>query len=291
MSPLERAQLSLKGLCLGDSFGAQFFFGRTAAVESMIAKRLPPMGRWSYTDDTAMAFELVKELAEHGEVEQDSLALRFAQEYTANPGRGYGTGARRVLQRIQEGVPWSEAAANAFSGKGSLGNGAAMRVAPLGAYFASEPEQAILQAQLSAEVTHTHPEGKAGAVAVALSAALAWRSRGEDFPLLTELLTLLEPGAMKDRIMEAGTVQDLELARALGQGDESRASSTVPLALWCADRFSHSLEEALWAGAQVGAKDRDTVCAIIGGVLALRLGESGFPSWLEQVKVIPQLGG
>ena len=52
-----------------------------------------------------------------------------------------------------------------------------MRVAPLGAYFADDLEMVRAQAVLAAEVTHAHPEGIAGAVAVALAAAWACRLR------------------------------------------------------------------------------------------------------------------
>src|SRR5580700_351423 len=47
----------------------------------------------------------------------------------------------------------------------------------LGAYFADDFEALLKQAHLSALITHSHPEGIAGAIAVALAAALAWRSR------------------------------------------------------------------------------------------------------------------
>src|SRR5262245_24425657 len=52
-------------------------------------------------------------------------------------------------------------------GPGSWGNGAAMRVAPPGAFFAGDPAEAAWQAALSATVTHTHPEAVAGAIAAA----------------------------------------------------------------------------------------------------------------------------
>ena len=63
-----------------------------------------------------------------------------------------------------------------FGGEGSFGNGAAMRVAPLGAYFADELDAVVEQASFSAEVTHSHPEGIAGAIAVAVAAALCLAS-------------------------------------------------------------------------------------------------------------------
>src|SRR5664279_2003689 len=52
---------------------------------------------------------------------------------------------------------------------------APMRVAPLGAYFADDLERCAEEAKASSLVTHTHPEGIAGAIAVAVAAAIAWQ--------------------------------------------------------------------------------------------------------------------
>jgi type I restriction enzyme M protein len=54
----------------------------------------------------------------------------------------------------------------------SYGNGSAMRVSPV-AWYAKTPEEAILLAKASAEVTHDHPEGIKGAVATAAAIYLA----------------------------------------------------------------------------------------------------------------------
>jgi ADP-ribosylglycohydrolase len=40
--------------------------------------------------------------------------------------------------RVSRGTPWTIAAGEVFSGQGSFGNGAAMRVAHLGGYFAGQ---------------------------------------------------------------------------------------------------------------------------------------------------------
>ena len=50
-----------------------------------------------------------------------------------------------------------------------------MRAAPVGAYFADDVEKIITESRKSAEVTHAHPEGQAGAIAVAL--ASGWMVR------------------------------------------------------------------------------------------------------------------
>jgi ADP-ribosylglycohydrolase len=76
-----------------------------------------------------------------------------------------------------------------------MGNGAAMRVAPLGAFHAADHQRAALQAMASAEVTHAHPEAFLGAVAVAVAAAEAGRARlAGERPEPCEILDVLLTG-------------------------------------------------------------------------------------------------
>jgi ADP-ribosylglycohydrolase len=58
-----------------------------------------------------------------------------------------------------------------------------MRVAPVGAYFAHNLDLVVEQATLSAISTHCHPEAIAGAVAVAVAAAMAWQDRAAATPM------------------------------------------------------------------------------------------------------------
>ena len=167
---LQRALTSRVGLSVGDAFGEQFF-----ARPNNAAVRRAPAGPWPFTDDTQMALSVVAVLGRHGGVDQDELATSFAAHY--EPSRGYGPAMHRVLHRIGAGEPWATVAGSLFEGQGSYGNGAAMRAAPVGTYFADDLDAVIKQASRSAEVTHAHPEGVAGAVAVAVAAAYAWRAR------------------------------------------------------------------------------------------------------------------
>jgi len=154
------ARLSLEGLSVGDAFGQQFFY--PGVVETAKPTQLPPPP-WEYTDDSEMAIALVQTLEAKGTTDQDHLAARFADRYRVDPYRGYGAGARRLLEDINAGGDWRTLSREMFGGSGSFGNGAAMRVAPLGAWFA-DASMVIEQATLSAEVTHTHQEGIAGAI-------------------------------------------------------------------------------------------------------------------------------
>ena len=168
---LERALLSLEGLSVADALGGFFEFGRSSVIQRVCATRQLPRGIWHWTDDTAMALSIVAGLGEHAAVDQDWLAADFAKRYER--WRGYGPSTRAMLKRIGQGEDWRAASQALFGGGGSYGNGGAMRVAPLGAYFADDPAALVEQARLATVITHAHPEAVAGAIAVALAAAQA----------------------------------------------------------------------------------------------------------------------
>lgn len=173
---LSAALASLRGLAVGDALGSQFF---VPGNFPLLRRRALPPGPWQWTDDTEMAVSVVAVLVAHGRVDQDALAASFAEHHDFD--RGYGPAVNRMLRLIrQEGGDWRELAAGLFEGQGSWGNGAAMRVAPLGAWFADDPERAAEEAERSAEVTHQHAEAIAGARAVAAAAALVARAEPPD---------------------------------------------------------------------------------------------------------------
>lgn len=285
-----RARDALRGLALGDAFGETWFFRSPAEVAAALAGREVAPGPWKWTDDTAQAIALYAELAEHGEVRPDSLARRFAQTYLADPYRGYGASMHGVLRDIADGEPWSVVTTRQFDGVGSWGNGAAMRVAPLGAWFAEDLDRVVAQAQVSALVTHAHPEAAAGAVAVAVAAALAGAGCPGD-ALLPAVLARVPDGEVAARMAVVArrpfTDEPAWIAAEVGSGSAISAADTVPFALWCAARHVDDLTEALWATASAGG-DMDTTCAMVGGVLGGRVGLGGLPAdWLAAAEPVP----
>lgn len=272
---VERMLASLDGLTVGDAFGERFFVPDELATE-WIRQRKMPEPPWAYTDDSEMAIAIVELLAERGHVDQSLLARAFVRRFVADPDRGYGAGAYRLLQHVRTGTPWEEASRSLFGGQGSMGNGGAMRVAPLGAFFADDLLAVVREARLSAQVTHAHLEGQAGAVAVAAAAAFACRHRegiasGKTGRPLDFAIRLCPPGATRDGLIAARDLHTstsvAEAAATLGSGARLLASDTVPFALWCADRHLNDFGAAMWSTAQ-GLGDRDTTCAIAGGVVA-----------------------
>jgi ADP-ribosylglycohydrolase len=273
---------SLTGLSVGDAFGDQFFLH---ANRHLTAADLPPPP-WEWSDDTEMACSLVACLRHHGHIDQDALAASFATRMDI--GRRYGAGALELLERIRDGHPWRVASVESFGGNGSFGNGAAMRVAPLGAYYAGDPARAAAEASLQAEITHSHTEGIAGAVAVAVAASLAATGTAES--LIKEVLdhvpgTYVRRGLQRARSLKKATPE--QAAQALGNGSRITAQDTVPFALWAAAHHLDDYPAGVRACVTVGG-DMDTTAAIVGGIIAARTGIDRIPSdWLDSREPLP----
>lgn len=286
---VERMRLSLDGLGLGDALGEMLSYGALNAPKLLAANDLPP-APWRHTDDTEMALSIVDVLELRGELDQDELARRFAERYRRDPDRGYGKMTRIQLQQMISGGEWRGLAMSVFGGKGSMGNGGAMRVAPLGAYFADNLGACAAAACASAFVTHAHPEGVAGTIAVAVAAAMAWQLRNEPEwsfakKLFAEVLRFTPKGDVFNGILRAGQTSVrtslADVAKSLGNGSLVTAADTVPFCLWIAANNSHDFTGAI--GKTISADgDCDTNAAIVGGIVALSAGRNAIPSkWLE----------
>jgi ADP-ribosylglycohydrolase len=290
-----RALLSLEGLSVGDALGERFFFqGSRAPI--MIARRQVPPPPWDYTDDTRMALSIIAVLQEYATIDQDTLALHFAKLYVQQPRRGYGPAMHALLPAIHFGNSWREAASALFSGMGSFGNGAAMRIAPLGAYFADELDRVAIEAERAAVVTHSHPEAVAGAIAVARATAHAVRSR-EVLPVpewrtfLDAVLLHVPASEVRDNLQMARELPDdltmEEVCARIGNGSRISAQDTVPFVLWCAAHHLHDFEGAIWTTLG-GFGDMDTNAAMVGGIVAPAVGVENIPSaWRKAREPLP----
>ncbi|PQV65347.1 ADP-ribosylglycohydrolase [Abditibacterium utsteinense] len=305
---LARALDSLEGLSVGDAFGEGFFLNAAMAERLMatdefdllpglvedhfLRRELVDVRRldfhkkpWKWTDDTALALEIVAQLRDAKKIEPDELARAFSRRYQSDPRRGYGGAMHSLLPVLRFGE-WEKYPPSLFGGTGSFGNGAAMRAAPLGAYFADDPQLCAREAALSSRVTHSHLEGVAGGVATAMAACFAARARQseQEIDLIAQVLPFVPQSEVKVRLEQAQRMENAtgeQVADSLGAGNNVSAQDTVPFCLWCAGQSLEFYEEALWETVS-GLGDRDTTCAIVGGIVAARVGSEGIPQeWRE----------
>lgn len=275
---------SLRGLSVGDAYGRALWGG---------VLREPPMGAgpgsWRWSAATHAALSVVEMLLTRGELDPDSLAKSLALRHADGSDRGYGRGVAEVLNGVLAGEPWSRLAPALFDGEGSHGNGAAMRAAPIGAFFAGDPARAALEADRSSVVTHSHLEGRVGATAVAVAAAMIATA---DPPRGDALLTAVAEGLPKSRTREGleaavkfSAAEPEAAASKLGAGRQFSAPDTVPFCLWVVARHGRHYERAL-ALACKPAGAHDAVGAIVGGLSAL-LDPRIPPEWLRLREPLP----
>jgi poly(ADP-ribose) glycohydrolase ARH3 len=240
------------------------------------------LGRGTYTDDTQMMIALCESVLERGRVDEDHLARAFLSAY--DPRRGYGAGTRQVLRAIASGVEPAEAAAQAMGGRGSFGNGAAMRIAPVAVRWFDRPAELRSEAERSARVTHTHPLGLDGArvQAAAIGAAI----RGEE--PLAAAQAAASTGELRGRLEDAAAhleVEPIEVGELLG--NSGAAHESVPAAIVAAaahDGFEEAVDFAIRCGG-----DTDTIGAMAGAIAGAREGASAIPTrWLEALEDGPK---
>jgi len=270
----------LLGLAVGDALGAPFEGESTDFMTDRYrdAKDLienPPPGELWYTDDTQMAIGVAASLVSCGRINERELCKRFAANY--RPRRGYGSDARIVLEAMVEGLDHKSLAKNHFPG-GSFGNGAAMRVAPVGLMFRHNYKQLWKQARLSALPTHVHPLGIEGAQVLALAVGLASTTeeldRDKFFSSLLERCSSLEFSGPLGRAAQLSDVRNLGL---FGNGIEATASVVTAVAAFglTPDSYVETVGNAILLGG-----DTDTIGAMAGAISGAYLGRSAIPHHL-----------
>lgn len=232
------------GAVAGDIIGSRHEFSGEKLKSLPPDFPLFPEGS-AFTDDTLMTvatMHALMKMLEFGPVYRE-----FGRAY---PHLGYGARFKRWL--LADSGPYQ-----------SFGNGAAMRVSPVG-WIASTSDQALDYAGRSAAPTHDHPEGIKGAQAVALAIFRAIR------------------GAELDEIRDE--VQDrvgYDLSRPYEeiQADycfDETCQGTVPAA-FAAVFAARDYESAVRNAIRLGG-DADTLAAIAGSIAEAVW---GVPEWIQ----------
>lgn len=269
----------MMGLAVGDALGAAW-----EGVTSDLIFEMGPADKIVehasgreiyYTDDTQMTISVVQTLIELGTIDKHHLARKFAENY--HPDRGYGQGARRIINAIGAGEDWEALAANIFGGQGSLGNGAAMRVAPLGLYFAPDLFRAAEQAAFSASPTHTHEIGVDSARLMAVAAALAALSGGKPFDrkaFLSQLRSFAQTEEFQWQLDHALELEPYQSLHSFGCSLEAHRSVVTSIMCFAnsPDSYTETISRAIGQG-----DDVDTLAAMAGALSGARLGLSHIP--------------
>ena len=237
------------GAIIGDTVGSVYEFNNTKEMDFQLF-----IERSSYTDDSLMSLAVAKWLVEDPEHTHESLEkimVEIATSYPCPVG-GYGGGFRRWLFAPHTLMDYENGGcATGRRPYNSWGNGSAMRASAVGWMFETLEETERV-AELSASITHNHPEGIKGAQATAAAIFLA--------------RTGSTKGQIKDYI-EARFGYDLTLSWEEihpTYGWEDSCQGTVPPAV-ISFLDSNGFEDAIRRAVALGG-DSDTLACITGGI-------------------------
>ena len=283
LSLTDRFRGCILGQAVGDAVAAPFegmpadaiYYGFGSA-RKILAK--PPVDELVYTDDTQMMIGIAETLIALGGIDEQHLCDAFVGNY--DPGRGYGPGAREILEKVAAGGDWRELAKHIFPG-GSLGNGAAMRAAPIGLLFHGDLDRVEREAERSSVVTHTHPVGIDGARLIALATALAMRMsvfNGKRF--YAELMARAKTEEFRYQLSIASRLTLDDSVATLGNRLE--ADQSVVTAIACFTSHPSSYVDAVGRALGLGG-DVDTLAAMTGALVGAHLGIGAVPGHLLQL--------
>jgi poly(ADP-ribose) glycohydrolase ARH3 len=209
-----------------------------------------------------------------GTIDADELARRFRDNY--EPWRGYGPGARKMLDAMAAGEDWRTMAGGMFPG-GSLGNGAAMRAAPVGLLFHNDLDRVCDEARRSALLTHAHPIGIDGAVLMAAAVALVVVADVFDQRAFFE--ELRKRAFTEEFQWQMRTAARLGADDSLTFGNSLEAHRSVTTALACFAFAPDSYQDAVSRAIAMG-NDTDTLAAMAGALSGAYLGAGAVPAAL-----------
>ncbi len=276
------------GSALGDAIGELAFRYRKKDV---LCAQLDRLEEFRYTDDSAMSIGLAESIVKKGCLDQQDLGETFRYNFQKEPWRGYASGPPTIFRMVEQlGITYADAARNLFGGTGSFGNGAAMRIVPVGLFFHNAPDL-YEKACMSASVTHAHPVGMDGATVQARAVSLAVKlDPREEFPRKVFIDTLIDFAITPKMEEKMQLVQELLssdttpsfAAEQLGRTVDVHKS--LPFALYSFLRHPKSYEDCLFC-ATLNGGDRDTLGAMACAISGAYLGIESIPkSWREKLE-------
>lgn len=318
---LSRFRGALVAGVLGDCIGGEFEGAEEVPMESVLEHlsglddETKGNGILEYSDDTAMARCVVQSLLTRTGFDEQDMARRFAKEYSASPGRGYGSGVIQVLKKLScpRLSDVFQPARDQFNGRGSFGNGGAMRAAPFALTFPDITDVKRF-AQLGAMLTHSCSLGYNGAILQALAVHFSLEGALEapqQFinSLITEMeevesteVSLSDARGLKElekpfcerlhrvkELMDRSKVSIEEVISELGNG--IAALHSVPTAIFCVlhclkpleclPKSYGGLERTIAYSLALGG-DTDTIACMAGAIAGAHYGIETIPqSWIK----------
>lgn len=293
---LVRFHGSLLGLAVGDALGMPVEGMRASDIRRQLGRvrdfmdapwRMLKAGQW--TDDTKMMLCHARSIARCEGFDLEDTAREFVAWFESNDWRGVGRATYESMRRLIAGVPPRE---SGMKGEMAAGNGAAMRIAPIGLLGCRDLEGLRDDARAASAITHDNPEAIAGGEAVAYAVARAARGDLEPGSLIPDTAGFIGPCAVAERLDLAARflAKGMEVEEALARlGTSGYVVETVASAFFCFLRTPDDFEETV-SRAVGGGLDADTTGAVAGAISGAYNGLDAIPArWREGVEAAGEI--
>lgn len=232
------------GAIIGDIAGSRFEFNNTKSKDFELLDK-----KCHFTDDTVMTVAVADALmSSNGLSELKKNTVKCMQKHgRPYPGCGYGSMFFRWMY-TENPKPYN-----------SFGNGAAMRISPVG--FCAETEDEVKRlSRAVTQVTHDHPEGLKGAESVAM--AIFWARKGASKrEIIDKVAKTYYPEIKSEELSYENLLKNYGWSYGFGS---VTCQSSVPQAFVCFDQ-GKDFEDVIRTAVSIGG-DSDTIAAMAGGV-------------------------
>ena len=300
----------LLGCAVGDALGAPFegYWDHQLPRRATLLRGFAEVEgypRGQYTDDTQLTLATIESIVGRRDLEPADVARSIASLWRHDSVVGPGGACTRAATTFLRTRDWTTCGAPV----GQAGNGTAMRTAALGLFFLRDPERLPAAIADISRITHQDPRSVVGGIAIAKAAQLlATGEHPEAVEFCGAIAAAIRPyeTTFSDLVEELPSrlEEDREAAlHAIAWAGSPRPEFSRPVitpfvvptvlaALWSVLRKPDS-----WAGAVAEAiglgGDVDTLGAIVGALVGVRLGATAIPTHLasgvlgsERIKVL-----
>lgn len=274
MKPLhDRIMGCIVGGAIGDYIGAPLE-GRTGPLDVSIPERS------GITDDTQLTLATCEAILRKGKPDPEEVAKSFCEWFSQRRITGIGSSTLKAMRDISFGAHWALAGA---TGEMAAGNGAAMRIAPLGFCVDPVSQEGRQVIRDITSVTHRNDEAFAGALAIAIAIATP------GFEFIKTVLDQLPDSNTADRLRELTSETNVSITDlGIRYGTGGYVAESVPIALLAASRASEmTFTEVLYSVISCGG-DTDTTGSMAGQIVGSKVGLSGIPEELAKLPFGPE---
>ena len=310
----ERFLGCLIGTAVGDALGAPFEhqeLPKELTPKHILKEfiRIPGFPKGQYTDDTQLTIATAESIITKRKIDGQDIAQKFTKLWKNHQILGQGIACDEAIHRmIHHHVPWSEAGAP----EGEAGNGAAMRISPIGLWNHDQTGNLPADTYTASIITHKDKKSIAGALAIAT--AISYLTNNSEL----DTDRLLDQVSRNVFSLHQGFAQEIhQIKTLLSQPEEQAIEQIIQKAQfgphkgsWCGritpyviptvllslhnllrypDNYAQAVAKSILAGG-----DTDTTAAITGALSGTHNGIKAIPQHLAQAvlnsKYIHELG-